>query len=352
MMQQMMRGNLILQNHTEQGYKVIFNTKTGAFVRMENDGEQEPFWCKDGPELIDLSITNYCGRECDFCYRQSNRNGTHMQMSDLENIICQAKNVGVLQIALGGGNPNQQPRFVEVLRLIRSSGIVPSYTTNGMGLTDDILKATAEYCGAMAISLYPPYSVEQYSALVDRIASFDIKLNMHVILKADTIELMTDWLLKAPPFFSKLNAVIILNYKPIAGERNYFVRDRAKLKRFFEAANECRSVKIGFDSCSMSGIVQWMKDVKPVFLESCEAARFSAFISEDMKMYPCSFMVNTDIYANLREISLKEIWQESEAFNNYRKSMQTHACKECDFLHICNGGCRVFPKINMCNGIK
>ena len=64
-----------------------------------------------------------------------------------------------------------------------------------------------------------------------------------------------------------------------------------------------------------------MKDVKPVFLESCEAARFSAFISEDMKMYPCSFMVNTDMYANLREISLKETCQESEAFNNYRKSI-------------------------------
>lgn len=46
-----------------------------------------------------------------------------------------------------------------------------------------------------------------------------------------------------------------------------------------------------------------MKDVKPVFLESCEAARFSAFISEDMIMYPCSFMVNTDMYANLREMS-------------------------------------------------
>lgn len=56
----------------------------------------------------------------------------------------------------------------------------------------------------------------------------------------------------------------------------------------------------------MSGIVQWMKGVKSVFLESREAARFSAFISEDMKMYPCSFMVNTDMYANLREMSLKQ----------------------------------------------
>lgn len=32
--------------------------------------------------------------------------------------------------------------------------------------------------------------------------------------------------------------------------------------------------------------------------------------------------------------------------------MLTHACKECDFLHICNGGCRMFPEINMCNEIK
>lgn len=349
LMQQMTSGRLIIQDHKEQGYKVLFNTKTGAFVRVENEGVDEPFWSKDGPELIDLSITNYCNRECNFCYRQSNVNGTHMSMADIENIVLQAKEVGVLQIALGGGNPNQHPKFIELLKLIKSYGIVPSYTTNGMGLTDDILKATADYCGAMAISLYPPYRIEHYSSLVDRITSFGIRLNMHVILKEDTVDLITSWLQKSPHFFSKLNAIIILNYKPLGKDYDYSVKNKTKLKHFFEVANECKSVKIGFDSCSISGIVKWMKNVKAEFLEFCEAARFSAFISEDMKMYPCSFMVNTDMYGDLRKMPLKKIWQESNTFKSFRENMLVSTCNDCVFDNICNGGCRYLPEINVCN---
>jgi MoaA/NifB/PqqE/SkfB family radical SAM enzyme len=52
------------------------------------------------------------------------------------------------QVALGGGNPNQHPDFIEILRLTREDyGIVPNYTTNGRGLSDTVLEATRRYCG-------------------------------------------------------------------------------------------------------------------------------------------------------------------------------------------------------------
>ncbi len=344
----MMCGNLLIQRHAEQYYKVLFNQDTGAFVRIEDKGHEEPFWSMDGPELIDMSITNYCTRECDFCYRNSNTRGKHLSLSDIRNVVRQASDAGVLQIALGGGNPNQHPNFVEILKIIRGAGIVPSYTSNGIGLTDEILRATAQDCGAMAVSLYAPYDLKYYSALVKRITSFGIRLNMHVILKEDTVRMLTAWLIKHPPFFELLNAIIILNYKPIGRNSNGVVYEKEMLKRFFEAAADCKNVKIGFDSCSMSGIVQWMKDVNPASLEPCEAARFSAFISEDMKMYPCSFMVATDKYGDLRENSLREIWQSSLAFKAFRERLLVNHCPECKFHKLCNGGCVFLPEINMC----
>ena len=87
-----------------------------------------------------------------------------MTLDDIESVVKQAKDAGVLQISLGGGNPNQHPQFVEVLRIVRENGIVPSYTSNGEGLTDNVLKATAQYCGAMALSLYPLY--DRYEEIV------------------------------------------------------------------------------------------------------------------------------------------------------------------------------------------
>ena len=119
---------------------------------------EEPFWNRRGPELLDISITNYCERNCDFCYRETSSNGTFMPLEQYTKIIAQAETAGVLQVALGGGNPNQHPDFVSILEVTRKHHIIPSYTTNGQGMTDEIYNATKCYCGAMAVSWYEPYS--------------------------------------------------------------------------------------------------------------------------------------------------------------------------------------------------
>lgn len=344
-MQQKTLGDVVVGEHPTQHYKTVLSRKSGFFVRLEEEGYEEPFWSEDGPELLDLSITNYCERSCDFCYRQANPSGKHISLKDVEAIVKQAKECGVLQIALGGGNPNQHPNFIEILRIIRENNIVPSYTSNGEGLTNEILGATKQYCGAMALSLYPPY--ERYDEKVKRIADYEIKLNLHVILKDDTIDLLSTWFKEPPAWFDDINAVIVLNYKPIGGSQDMMVRDRGRLKAFYENASLCQSIKIGFDSCCVPGIVTWM-NANPALIDSCEAARFSAFISEDMKMYPCSFMTGTNRYGDLREHSLLDIWRENESFRSFRKELEGKSCPECKFADICMGGCHFIPTINQC----
>ena len=344
-MQQRTRGDIVVGEHPEQHYKTVFSQRTGFFVRLEEDGHEEPFWAEDGPELLDLSITNYCERCCEFCYRGANTSGRHMPLEDMECVVKQAKDAGVLQIALGGGNPNQHPQFVEVLRIVREHGIVPSYTSNGEGLTDDILKTTKKYCGAMALSLYPPY--EHYDQLAEHISDMGIKLNLHVILKSDTIDLLTAWFKEPPVLFSHINAVIVLNYKPIRGSQDLSIKDGERLKAFYEAASTCKSVKIGFDSCCVPGIVTWMK-VDPALIDSCEAARFSAFVSEDMRMYPCSFMANTEQYGDLRKERLLDIWQNHSAFVRHRETVRHKRCVGCMYQLVCKGGCVFMSEINQC----
>lgn len=347
-MPQTMVGDLVIIQHPEQHYRTLFNQKTGMFIRKEEKGYAEPFWSEDGPELLDISITNYCERGCGFCYRQSNKNGVHMAMTDLQNIIKQAQELGVLQIALGGGNPNQHPTFCEILRLIREHNIVPSYTTNGDGLTDEILQSSADYCGAMAISAYPPFDT-RFEEKIRRIVSCGIRLNIHMILKEDTVDTAISWLQNPPKFLQDVNAIIFLNYKPINRNYNQKRIDKNKLRKFFQVASNCKAVKIGYDSCSVSGIVQMM-DVPAFLIESCEAARFSAFISEDLKMYPCSFMVGTDMYGDLRTCTMIDIWQSNVAFLGFRDRIWNNSCTNCKFEGLCNGGCRFLPEINFCNG--
>lgn len=349
----MMDGNLIERNYPAQHYRTLFDQRSGFFVRKEDEGFPEPTWAAEGPELIDLSITSYCQKECSFCYRGANSNTyKHLSMKEVRSVIEQAAKCGTLQIALGGGNPNQHPEFVEILRLIRENGIVPSYTTNGDGLTDEVLQATAEYCGSMAVSIYPPFVESFYRQLIIDIASFGIKVNLHAILRIDYLDLWTKWLMKPPAFFEHVNAIIFLNYKPIGKDGvSPMPRNKEKAERFFWAANNCHAVKIGFDSCCLSGIVKWMSVPKEL-VESCEAARFSAFISEDMKMYPCSFMVEKGWCGDLRKSSLIDIWQNNEFFYKFRDNVQPKRCSGCQHIDICKGGCRLFEEINFCTHDK
>ncbi len=187
----------IVRHFRDQNYSTFFNQKTGAFARVEDYGYKEPFWSWHGPELLDISITNWCDRECPICYRKSSPNGNHMSLSDYEVVMQQASQMSVFQVALGGGNPNQHPDFCEILRRTREKyGIVPSYTTNGRGLTDKILKASRKYCGAVAVSAYPPY--EKMSYAIKMLNRYGIKTNIHFVLDAMSIKTAIGWLENPP----------------------------------------------------------------------------------------------------------------------------------------------------------
>lgn len=330
--------------HKEQHYHTVFNPLNGFFARIEDAGAEEPEWSADGPELLDISITNYCERRCEFCYRGSSPDGRHMAVDDFREVLQQAKDAGVLQIAFGGGNPNQHPQFTEILHLTREAGIVPSYTSNGEGLTDEILLATKRYCGAMALSAYPPFDLLEKRA--KRIADYGIRLNLHVILSDRTIATATQWMKSHPDWLRYLNAIIFLNYKPINRRHEWRLSSSEALARFFDAVKGSK-VKVGFDSCCISGILKWL-DTPREFVESCEAARFSAFISEDLRMFPCSFMAGTAQYGELRETSLLEIWRSNPHFIAMRNARLRGECGGCTLFRACKGGCHFLPEINLC----
>ncbi len=345
----MMDGNVIVRHFEQEHYRVLFNQRTGFFMRCEDEGYPEPLWSNHGPELLDISITNYCKRGCAFCYRSSSTSGKHMRLSEYASIIGQACKMDVLQVALGGGNPNQHPEFIKILELTRKSGIVPSFTTNGEGLSDAILDATAEFCGAMAVSYYPSNGNDFYDDLFARTSDCKIKTNLHLIISTSTVDDIESLLEYPPSWFDKVNACVFLNYKPVGrgmgqGDKEILSCERAE--EFFRKVSKTNK-KIGFDSCSISGIARWL-DVRSELVESCEAARFSAFISEDLKMYPCSFMANTESFGDLRKDRMADIWQSHPAFVKHREAIRKNSCIGCIHQAVCKGGCVFLPEINQC----
>ena len=165
----------------DKNYKAIFNN--GKTIRIALDPEK-PIQELDYPEFYDVKITDFCTGNCSYCYQNSLPNKKHF-----ENILDKTKsffgelseNEKPFQVAIGGGNPNQHPDFIELLKTYHEIDIMPNYTTNGIGLTENILEATKQYCGGVAVSCHNHLEAVWKSA-IKKLYDKKIKVNLHLII--------------------------------------------------------------------------------------------------------------------------------------------------------------------------
>lgn len=336
-----------------QKYNYIFDHTSGIAARWSFNNK-DLFWREAGPELLDISITNYCERECDFCYRNAKKQGTFMELSLYENIIQQAEEIGVQQIALGGGNPNQHPDFVKFLKIAREHHIVASYTTNGEGMTEEIYQATKMYGGAVAVSWYTQFS--NPLNVIKECARHEITVNIHFVLHKKSLLSAIELFRSEEIPWDYLNAIIFLNYKPLGIKIFEGLNDDESFDAFLKQAISFEKCKIGFDSCMISWLVKKKEWIAQESIDFCEAGRFSAFVSEKGFVYPCSFLCENTLFGeSIKKKRLVDIWQNGSAFIKMRDSLSHPAkqktpiqkCIDCADYDLCHGGCQEF-EINRC----
>lgn len=334
----------------------MFNSDTGFYVRTSELDENmketgvEPFMAAY-PELLDIGImqTCVCAHKCNVdCYQKAvDRKGPNMSLEDYRSIMEQSKGK-MFSCALGGaGDVDTHEHFEEILKISRDYDIVPNFTTSGIAMTPEKAKICKKYCGAVAVSEhFAPYTKKALEMLIEA----GVKTNLHYVLSNKTIDDAISRL-KTGDFYKGLNAVVFLLYKPVGlgVESNMLQPDDERLKEFFALIDKGGyQFKIGFDSCTCTGIVNFTHDVNPDSIDYCEGARFSAYIDSDMNMMPCSFAnQNPDWFVSLRDHSIEEAWN-SDVFENFRYSLR-HSCKQCPLRDACRGGCPLVNQITLCN---
>ena len=382
-------------------YKVYWNPTTGMTVRGNRSDGTRPEMSSKGPELADIHITDYCPMTCDYCYRESDPSkSTHMSVQNFATIL-EDMSPWVLQIAIGGGSPQHHPQFIELLRTAHEKGIVPSYTSNGLDMTPEILEASKRYCGAVAISMHNETLAIQK---VREMLEYGIPTGIHVILSRDKIDHWAVELAKAnrgegllgsePDLYS----CIFLMQKPI-GRASWEQHPTIDQKlEFMQALQQYKGkVAVGIDSCASSSFVSRFpvnaraasalkieraitdmidhahgmqeandprlkvafamvedyahlyaaqgahsSEVPVPMLGPCDSGCFSVFVDEHLKVSPCSFN-KQDIYS-LEDQSFREIWD--RRFETYREQV-FGTCPDCESRTICRS-CQVIPRINPC----
>ena len=339
----------------------FFNETTGHYVRsgiIKNGVEsaEDPFMASF-PELLDVGIMGHCrhgqsglclqaGVEC---YQDGlHANAPNMALEDFEEIVRQCRGK-TYQIALGGcGDPDQHEHFADILETCHQAGIVPNFTTSGLGLNSELAKLCKKHCGAVGVSWYrSTYTLRA----IDLLFQADVKTNIHYVVSNSTIEEAVTRL-KERSFPVGVNAIVFLLHKPVGlGSQAQVLKcDDLRVKEFLElACGGNHGYKIGFDSCSIPGLISQSIDVNQDSVDTCEGARWSAYITSDMLMLPCSFDNQSKRWAvDLRSHTIQEAW-DSSVFEDFRRYFR-QSCPDCEHRSACMGGCPICREVVLCPG--
>lgn len=339
-----------------------FNGNTGVYVRtgvleMGDNGDLietsgEPFMA-EFPELIDIGIMERCtcSSVCNVdCYQRAcDRTGENMSLKDFKWILDQCR-TRVFQVALGGaGDPDTHENFGEILEYCHSKNVVPNFTTSGIDMTKEKAVLCRKYCGAVAVSEhFAEYTDRAINILLDS----GVRTNIHYVLSKDTIGTAIDILNGVIDYRPGINAIVFLLYKPVGLGRQDKVLgvEDDSVHKFFKALDNRKcSFKVGFDSCSCSGLLNFAHGYDKSSIDFCEGARFSMYISSDMMAMPCSF-ANQDVlwhYKLDKEHRIVDAWR-SGIFQKFRDIMNS-SCTSCKDRLSCCGGCPLMEEITLCN---
>lgn len=341
------------------GFETRFNPANGLYIRSNildaagKDTGEEPFMASF-PHLLDIGIMGHCEHGSRGlcvqsgiqCYQDGlNKSQPNMALADFQAITRQCRGK-VYQFALGGrGDPDMHENFEKVLQTAREAGIVPNLTTSGLGLTPEKARLMARYCGAAAVSWYRS---EYTFKAIDMLLEAGVHTNIHYVLGKNTLDEAIE-LIENRRIPQGIGRMIFLLHKPVGlGQRDNVldVMD-ARVRHFFGLFNQPENSRLaGFDSCCVPGLLNMAVNIHPASIEPCEGGRFSAYVTPDMKLLPCSFDQRHRWAEDLRSQTIEAAWM-SDSFEAFRNVMRNR-CPDCTLKTYCLGGCPVAPEIVLC----
>ena len=346
-----------IQEDEKYNFRTFFDKNRGIYVRSgiyENGVETDvnPFR-SSFPHLIDVGIMGHCTHGmsglCESagigCY-QNGRDTIlpNMNVEDFRSIARQCSGK-VHQFALGGrGDPDEHENFEEILKICHQYDIVPNYTTSGYTFNEEKAKLSKKYCGAVAVSWYR--NDYTYKA-VELLKKHHVRTNIHYVLGRNSID---EAILRIKErTFPKVNAIIFLLHKPqgLGKSENVLDPKDERVKQFFELLTSDQYYRFGIDSCTVPGMINFGKNFDINSLDTCEAGRFSCYISADMKMVPCSFDTTGRYEIDLRKYVIQSAY-DSKVFDRFRSHLSS-SCPKCIKREDCLGGCSLMSEIVLCN---
>ncbi len=300
-------------------------------------------------------LTHRCPLHCPYCSNplELTKRDAELSTADWLSVLSQARELGVLQVHMSGGEPLLRPDLPELVAHASSLGCYVNLVTSGLGLTSARLSGLVER-GLAHVQLSAQGSIRDRSDELAGARAFDHKLAAAAAVKAAGLPL-------------SLNVVLHRrNHGQVAGIVDLAERmgaDRLELAntQYYGWALRNRDALMPTPSqlaaaepivreavARLRGtmeIVYVVADYHEPYPKPCMygwGAR-QLTVAPDGTVLPCpaASAITTLRLSSVRDTPLADIWYRSESFNAYRgEDWMADPCRTCDRRGLDFGGCR------------
>lgn len=233
------------------------------------------------PELVDIKLTDYCPYNCAFCYQDSTVRGKHAEHEEISYLIRELRNMEVIEVALGGGDPTLHPDFADILLEFHNYNIIANFTTKNLAWLRNPKEwvPIIKHSGGFAFSANKREEIEELSALIKLIPIRDIRRQYQITIQH---VVGVDYSIKSIlETAQNCNfTVTLLGYKTTGRGSDF--KPKLKPDEAFEEVKKYltknRWLRLGIDTVLVQ---QWKKQLSkyvPDSLYTLEEGKFSMYI--------------------------------------------------------------------------
>jgi mycofactocin radical SAM maturase len=304
-------------------------------------------WPLSAPVNLTWEITHKCNLKCVHCLSaSSDESPGELTFDECKGIVDELAEIKVFEINFGGGEPLLKNYFLPLLRYIHEKGIVTCISTNGTALTDEAIDLfTGNPLVNVQISLdgaTPDVNdcirgrgaFRRIIGGLERMAGKKITLSINTVVTSMNFRQLSRMKELATSYGARLR---VSRFRPSGRARESWEALRLNSSQLGELAawlNSDPSILTGdsFFSISQDGKRQ-------LGLDMCGACKMTCCIDPAGDVYPCAFMQVAEFCGgNLRETSLKDIWDNAAVFKYFRQ-LEPESCRRCPRFEKCRGGC-------------
>ena len=307
------------------------------------------------PMWLLAELTYACPLQCPYCSNPLELSATRKnELSTLEwlDVMQQARKLGAVQLGFSGGEPLVRPDLLELMTAATELGFYCNLITSAVGL-DEKKIGQFKQAGLRHIQISfqgsepesnqffgGTDSFEHKFAMAKAVIAADIALGLNFVLHRHNLDQIEAFLQQAHAIGAEFVELANSQYYGWAlHNRDQLMPTRHQVE---EALRVTNAFKARHPDMNVFFVTPDYFEERP---KKCSNGWGTTFltVNPNGEVLPCqgAKVIPNIEFPNVREHSLKSIWQESDLFNRFRgTNWMTEPCRSCPEKEQDLGGCR------------